>query len=728
MVLTRTRCPKCDTDLTPFQSMSTPPLFCLECRFPLLLLAGKYQLETLYGEGGYGRLYLARHVQLRRNAERMIKVLKPECFKNQTTIHRFSQEIQLTSELSQHNDHFVRIYDDFGWVEALGYFYVMEFLEGALYSDILEQQKRCSLSWLLPIFRQLCTALQYAHDRGVVHRDLKPTNIMLCQRKQEQNHVKILDLGIAHGMSSLGRTHLGMTMGVLGSPLYMAPEQALNLSIDGRTDLYAIALLFYRSLTGIHPILSGLSGEIKRMDVIAAHITHEIPPMISLCPELDIPDAVEIVIRKALEKEMRLRHASVQDFWEALERAATLESSTALVIDMASTLVVPSVTEEYAIDGAWITDHPLLPVLDREGQPPETCTVSSSFEGLPAHENLQEPEGVQIPISSSDTKAKEAIIAGHKTLEPFPGITVQTVSNRRNTRILRTILGGICLFLFLWFLFPDVFSLTIPAAPKKTNPVVTSPSQRAKVPEHSQTAPKKRANNRWVVALRRRELGSMQDQSQKQEDRESSPEQEEDDRPKQQGRKAASVAKHFAGYKAQETNKNRQWLVARRRPVVPPQFRKQPDNEQDKQQGDEQENRSPRQNKSTGMVPGTEAKQRTDSAQKAKSNTQESPQQRRPSLPTFSCPAGRMLLEISSCVRGHGVYTITVGDRELSFPGQRQLCIPVTRGVIGVERRGCRGCFVPSSRSQGILRLVLKDDKDANMGLAQGYCLSVASK
>ena len=185
-------CPNCEADLRPYLQVGKPPTFCHQCRFPLLLVAGKYQLLKQIGEGGFSMVYLASHVGLERNASRVVKLLKPELFDVPGADRRFYREVQLTSELSQENNHIVRIYDDFGKINQLGYYYVMEYLEGKVLREFVEDERHLpEVDWCIDVVQQICQGMQVAHEAGVIHRDLKPDNLFLVKRRKKENFVKI---------------------------------------------------------------------------------------------------------------------------------------------------------------------------------------------------------------------------------------------------------------------------------------------------------------------------------------------------------------------------------------------------------------------------------------------------------------------------------------------------------------------------------------------------------
>ena len=192
--------------------------FCLKCRFPLMRVAGKYEIRKQLAEGGFATVYLAHHVELDRDPERVIKILKPEVFKLPKMGERFRREVQVTSALSQNNDHIVRIFDDFGEIPNLGHFYVMEYLHGKPLSDLIHHKAKLpGLKLCLFLFGQLCDAMEAAHREGIVHRDLKPDNLFITRRPELPYFLKVLDFGIAKptDLESIKTTQL--TQGTLGT-------------------------------------------------------------------------------------------------------------------------------------------------------------------------------------------------------------------------------------------------------------------------------------------------------------------------------------------------------------------------------------------------------------------------------------------------------------------------------------------------------------------------------
>lgn len=306
-------CPQChfDTSILP-DDIS----FCPRCRFPLILVARKYQLERKLAEGGFGLVYRAHHVVLDTQAKRAIKVFRPEIFDVEGMAERFQREVRVTASLSEKSEHIVRIYDDFGYQEGMGYFYVMEYLEGITLEQWLRRQGHLDLPALLDIIHQTCLGMRAAHQARIVHRDLKPSNLFLIRRESRDPFVKIIDFGIVKLLSGTHQTQA--TKGLLGTPSYMAPEQCINAGVDIRTDIYALGIILYEMLTGRPPFVAEPD---QFLAVIHAHLSQTPAPLQQHKTAAHVPQALDDVIQQALKKYPEERFSSVADFWNAIVAA-----------------------------------------------------------------------------------------------------------------------------------------------------------------------------------------------------------------------------------------------------------------------------------------------------------------------------------------------------------------------------------------------------------------------
>jgi eukaryotic-like serine/threonine-protein kinase len=274
---------------------------------------GQYTLEEKIGEGGMGIVYRARHALLRRPTA--VKLL-PRERAGERSIRRFEQEVQLTSALTHPNT--ISIYD-YGRTPDGVFYYAMEYLEGVSLQDLITHDGPQSAGRVIHVLKQLCGALQEAHAVGLVHRDVKPANIVLCVRGGIADFVKVLDFGLVKEMNESSQA---MSIGdaVVGTPMYLAPEAITDPNrIDARTDLYALGGVAYELLTG-KPVFEGASV----LEVCAKHL-HEAPVPPSKKGGRPIPSALETLVLSCLAKNPDDRPASAAQILNGLDASPGLE-------------------------------------------------------------------------------------------------------------------------------------------------------------------------------------------------------------------------------------------------------------------------------------------------------------------------------------------------------------------------------------------------------------------
>lgn len=303
----QTSCPGCKKEnIHPFR-------VCPYCRFPLMEIAGKYKTFKKLARGGMGTLYLARHARMQVDNTRVIKVIDPDMMDTHGVQERFYREIQVTAALSQRNEHIVRIYDDFGEEEGLGHYFVMEYLEGDTLTSKMKPGQPLATPLVFLLFSQLCTTLNAAHQQGIVHRDIKPDNILLIHRENHDHFVKVIDFGIARSDHA---TLMQLTRGIVGTPRYMSPEQCKGDRIDTRADIYALGILLYELLTGYNPYGLDTTGrERSGMAALSAHTSRQPIPLSHWQPSLKHLDPV---LAKALAKSPNDRFETTLDLWQAM--------------------------------------------------------------------------------------------------------------------------------------------------------------------------------------------------------------------------------------------------------------------------------------------------------------------------------------------------------------------------------------------------------------------------
>lgn len=274
------------------------------------IINGRYELRQLIGLGSSGSVYSGRHVQLDRPVA--LKLLRPELTNDAEAVERFLREAKAAAGIG--SEHIAAVTDVGQTDEGLP-FLVMEYLEGQTLARAMREQRQFDTVRAARIGIQICRALTAAHDKGIVHRDMKPDNVFLVPREDGSEFVKILDFGIAKILSSTPQSAANLTASgtTLGTPYYMAPEQARAAKdLDGRTDIYATGVVLYEMLTGAVPFTGPNFSSI----VIAA-TTSAPPPLRGHRSEL--PQELEQVVLKAIARDREHRYASARDLAVALE-------------------------------------------------------------------------------------------------------------------------------------------------------------------------------------------------------------------------------------------------------------------------------------------------------------------------------------------------------------------------------------------------------------------------
>jgi serine/threonine-protein kinase len=284
-------------------------------------LNNRYQVERKIGEGGFGAVFEGK--QLATGRPVALKILHPHSVADATVVARFRREAEACSQLR--NPHTVTIYD-FDQTEDGVLYLAMELVRGESLQEIQHRDGAIEASRALSILDQVAEALSEAHDKGIVHRDMKPENIMV-ERRGETDFVKVLDFGIAKILSGEGSkiipalTAIGQTVGTLE---FMSPEQLRGKALDGRSDIYALGMVAYEMLTGQLPF----KGAKSTTEVIQFHLQEAAPPPSSLRPDLAIPAAVDEVVLKMVAKGCDDRHESASALRRHIaEVLATLDAA-----------------------------------------------------------------------------------------------------------------------------------------------------------------------------------------------------------------------------------------------------------------------------------------------------------------------------------------------------------------------------------------------------------------
>jgi serine/threonine protein kinase/Tfp pilus assembly protein PilF len=282
------------------------------------LLAGKYRITRRIGRGGMGAVYEATHVLMDRTVA--IKVVHAYYANNDpASLQRFRLEAKASSCLNHPN--IMTVYD-FGITDDGIAYLVMDYIDGEGLDMVLKREHALSPQRAVAIFSQACHALSHAHDKGIIHRDLKPSNIMLVTDEHGNDVVKIVDFGIAKMLPGRARSAEVINDGgqVIGSPLYMSPEQCMGDDQDGRSDIYSLGCLLYESLAGFSPI-----ADRHVLGIMYKHLNEPPRPFATTAPERRIPIALEQVVMKALQKNPSDRFQTMREMGAELRAALEKE-------------------------------------------------------------------------------------------------------------------------------------------------------------------------------------------------------------------------------------------------------------------------------------------------------------------------------------------------------------------------------------------------------------------
>ncbi len=308
------------------------------------VLADRYLVQQRLGEGGMGEVYLAEHVRIKRKVA--IKLMRSWMANDAIAVSRFHREAENASQISHPN--VAQVYD-FGETSDGTIYLAMEYVPGEPLSDILDREGRLHTVRAAELVRQTAAALVAAHGMGILHRDLKPDNIMVARTRAGTDVVKLVDFGIARVMNS-GTQQFTSTGMILGTPDYMSPEQLTGDPLDERSDIYALALIAFRVLTGHNAFKGGATT-----DVLLARLMHKPASLADVLPSVAWPPALQAAFEKALNVDPALRHADALEFAAELDGAIAelplTEEEQAYLVLLSQSMATPS-RGGMIIDGA----------------------------------------------------------------------------------------------------------------------------------------------------------------------------------------------------------------------------------------------------------------------------------------------------------------------------------------------------------------------------------------
>src|SRR5712691_8307459 len=351
---------------------------------PGTILGERYEIIRLLGQGGMGAVYQAHDRELDRQVA--LKVIRGDMAANPEILRRFKQELILARQITHKN--VIRIFD-LGQADGIK-FITMEYIEGQDLQGLLKQEKKLEPADAAKIIAQVCRALDVAHAEGVIHRDLKPQNIML----DKTGRVYVMDFGIARSTLTSSMTQTGA---LIGTPDYMSPEQAKGQAVDARSDLFAIGIIFYEILSGQSPYIADTT-----MGKLWKRTSEPARPL----GELDktIPPPLSEIVKKCLEIDTQKRFASATELLHASEDWQGPGAGTRVMVGRAST--VPGYVK-------WVGAG---------------LAIALVAAGIVLRPKFTSPPGaphapVTLLIADFDNKTGDAIFDG--TLEPMLGIALE---------------------------------------------------------------------------------------------------------------------------------------------------------------------------------------------------------------------------------------------------------------------------------------------------------------
>jgi len=339
------------------------------------LLDGRYEVRSVLGGGASAVVYLARQATVDRDVA--IKVIRPEVFQHERELERYLREARIIAALN--HPHIVTLHD-VGRLSDDRPYMVMEYVRGQSLNRVLRDGGHLPVDVAFQVFQQVADALSHAHRNGVIHRDIKPGNILVEHRSTGLVHARVADFGVA-SIASSSLTHHGA---FIGTPLYMAPEQAQGQPVTPRSDIYSLGVVMYRLLTGQKPFTADTP-----VALAMCHVTEPVVPLREVAPMLDIPRDLERLVLKCLEKEPDNRF---RDCEELLQELAEVRLH-----------ILPHLLglSQESLEGPMLVTQPeprdrrLLPVLLAANA---VALVSCFAAGWVTSTLVQEPSVVEVPV------------------------------------------------------------------------------------------------------------------------------------------------------------------------------------------------------------------------------------------------------------------------------------------------------------------------------------------
>ena len=421
-------CPRCfeefDDSLAKCPDDGTTLVAALEENLVGQILDERYEIISKLGQGGMGVVYVAEQAMIGRRIA--LKVLRMEMARDKASVQRFLTEAKAISALK--NAHTITLHD-FGITDKGLLYYTMELLEGRSLSQVIKKDGPIAYDRAAGLMLQVLESLDEAHERDILHRDLKPDNIFITDERGKE-HATVLDFGIAKLIGDQTMETITQTGMICGTPAYLSPEQVLGNTSLPASDLYSLGIVLYEMLAGIPPFY-----ETTPMKVLLKHLNQRPEPISVRNPNVEVPASFDAFLQKALEKEPRSRFQDVASFREGLEAALAMFEISPETVNLSSLATskdgVRAITADY---GGESLDGARLPLADTRAQLPKqeddpavtkmqyvressTSQPSASLQPI-ASQTIREEPSASVSGPANDTGAM--VNASGLGKRPFP--------------------------------------------------------------------------------------------------------------------------------------------------------------------------------------------------------------------------------------------------------------------------------------------------------------------
>ncbi len=377
------------------------------------VLGGKFRLIRRIGSGGMGSVYQAVHLELEKKVA--VKLLHQQMAPHQEVYQRFKREAKIACKLN--HPHIIEVFDFDRTEDGIPYI-IMEFLQGEDLEVLLGRRRLLPLEEVVHMFEGICSAVHQAHEEGVIHRDLKPQNILLCKVGDRTDFPKVLDFGISKLKDN--NSIVTQTKAYLGTPCFMAPEQARGAASEAsaQSDIFAMGCILYRALGG----RLAFSGD--SIEAVLYKIIHEQPLGLEKLNG-NVPRAVARVVHRAMAKDPALRYPSMREMWRELKEASTTTE------DASAPAPKLQIIRQHPEDPQ--TVHSLNTANRKAPTPQETRGYGDApqkSEGVPPLDSISEP---QPPPQAPEAEAAPPQVGGVSTLSASMGEHLDKVARPRRT-------------------------------------------------------------------------------------------------------------------------------------------------------------------------------------------------------------------------------------------------------------------------------------------------------